>query len=549
MKTAFSADSCCPLEGANAPGENSPGLPESPAVVEAGASVPQPGIHQQQVNIVFTQAPAALLGAFIVALLLTASLWGVADRSHLLAWLGVQVLLTSVRLWHVYRYRTATREARDDPRWEVFFLIGTLFAGIAWGCIGLIYSSGWPAEYQVLVVICMTGLQAGAVSSYSAITGIYVAFMAPSILIFTQSLLTQYIWSQSVMGLLFLLGGCVLLAISRNTCNNTFKSLQLQQEHQDLLQKMALSNASLETEVTTRQDAETELLRERQLFTEGPVIVYRCRAESGWPVEYISETISGFGYDAEKIMRHQMPYADFIYPGDLQRVEETEMLVGRSGLLSLGLDYRLVCADGNLRWVYDYMVPVINGVGEITHYSGYMLDITDRKRAEFELQTERDRVHVTLHSIADAVITTDVNGQIEYLNPMAEQLTGWVNKIAHGLPISRVFCLFDEDSRESIENPVSRCLATAGAIKSGKDNGLRRHDGEAFSIQYSISPIKNEEGDALGVIIVFTDVTETRKLQRKISYQATHDSLTGLINRHEFENQLDHVIGSTGSRK
>ncbi len=77
-----------------------------------------------------------------------------------------------------------------------------------------------------------------------------------------------------------------------------------------------------------------------------------------------------------------MPFADFIHPGDLQRVEEAEIMVGRNGIMSLGLDYRLLCADGDVRWVYDYIVPVINKIGEVTHYSGYLLDITDRKRAE-----------------------------------------------------------------------------------------------------------------------------------------------------------------------
>ena len=521
---------------------------ESLKVVAAADTIvpaPQPDIRRQQVDFIFTQAPAALGVAFIVAVLLTVSLWGVADQSQLLAWFGTQLLLTGLRLWHVYRYRVADREERKDPQWEKLFLVGTLISGIVWGCIGLIYSYNWDVEYQVFVVISIVGLQAGAVSAYSAVTGIYVAFMAPSMLIFAQSLMTQPGANQGLMGLLFLVGGAGLLAISRNFSKSIFKSLQLRHEHQDLLRKMASANASLEIEVSTRQEAEDELLRERQLFTEGPVIVYRCRAESGWPVEYISETISGFGYEAEKIMRHQVPFADFIHPGDLERVEESELLVGRNGVLSLGLDYRLQCADGDVRWVYDYIVPVINSTGEITHYSGYIHDITDRKNAEFELQKERDRIQVTLHSIADAVITTDVNGQIEYLNSMAEQMTGWVNEIAHGLPISRIFCLFDEDSRELVENPVSHCLTTAEIVKSGKDTILRRHDGQKFSIQYSVSPIKGEEGTPLGVIIVFTDVTETRNMERKITYQAAHDSLTGLVNRHEFEIQLEHTLKVT----
>jgi len=525
--------------------ENPSEWTEAVAMGDAIAPVAQPDIEQQQIELVFTQAPAALAAAFIVAVVLGVSLWGVADQSLLLAWLGVQLLLTGMRLWHVHCYRRADREARSNPQWAKFFLAGTLLSGTAWGCIGLIYSSGWEVQYQVLVIICLIGLQAGAVSSYSAVTGVYIAFMAPSILIFTQSLLSQPGGDHNVMGLLFLVGGAVLLAISRNSSRSIFKSLQLRHEYGDLLRKMAITNASLEMEISTRQDAESELLQERQLFTEGPVVVYRCRAESGWPVEYVSETISGFGYEAEKIMRHQLPFADLIYPDDLQRVKESELLVGRNGSLSLGIDYRLLCEDGRVRWIYDYIVPVISESGEITHYSGYMLDITERKNSEFELQQEKDRIQVTLHSIADAVITTDVNGQVEYLNPMAEQMTGWVNEIARGLPVSRIFCLFDEDSRELIESPVSQCLATSDIVKSGKDLVLRQHGGDKFSIQCSVSPIKNEEGAPLGVIIVFTDVTEARNMEKTISYQAAHDSLTGLINRHEFEMQIDHALQAT----
>lgn len=521
----------------------------SAGVAVTGITLParQPEIQQQRVELVFTQAPAALATALIVALVLTGSLWNVANQSLLLAWFGAQLLLTAVRLVHVYRYRMSCQEKRNDPQWEKFFFVGALLSGIAWGCLGLIYSPGWAVEQQVLVAICLIGLQAGALASYAAINGIYIAFMVPSILIFSQSLMAQPDGSHSVLGVMFLIGGAVLLATSRNISNSILLSLQVRYEHQDLVRKILVTNNSLEIEVATRQQAENELLRERQLFTEGPVIVYRCRAESGWPLEYISETISGLGYDAAKIIKQQMPFEDFIYPDDMRRVKESELLVGRNGTSSLGIDYRLLCADGTVRWVYDFVVPVLNRAGEITHYTGYMLDITDRKNTEFELQKERDRVQVTLHSIADAVITTDINGQIEYLNPMAEELTGWDNKIAHGLSISRVFCLFDEESRGSLEDPVSHCLANADAFKSDRDVILRRHDGDKFTIQYSVSPINNDEGVPQGVIIVFNDVTGTRNMEKTISYQAAHDSLTGLINRREFEGQFEGALQATGS--
>ena len=100
----------------------------SEAVAVAGVALPapQPNIQQTRVELVFTQAPAAIGAAFIVALVLAASLWGVADQSLLLPWIGAQLLLTGVRLLHVYRYRKADRETRKNPQWEKFFFIVSL---------------------------------------------------------------------------------------------------------------------------------------------------------------------------------------------------------------------------------------------------------------------------------------------------------------------------------------------------------------------------------------------------------------------------------------
>lgn len=156
----------------------------------------------------------------------------------------------------------------------------------------------------------------------------------------------------------------------------------------------------------------------------------------------------------------------------------------------------------------------------------------------------KDYAQVTLHSIADAVITTDVNGQIEYLNPKAEQMTGWDSEISRGLPVSRVFSLVGKDSCDSAEGALRHCLSTGMSIISSRDDTLRRHDGTLFSVRYSASPILANSGIPLGMILIFSDVTETRSMERKLTYQATHDALTGLINRTEFELRLTEAIES-----
>jgi diguanylate cyclase (GGDEF)-like protein/PAS domain S-box-containing protein len=137
-----------------------------------------------------------------------------------------------------------------------------------------------------------------------------------------------------------------------------------------------------------------------------------------------------------------------------------------------------------------------------------------------------------------------VNGQIEYLNPKAEEITGWEASIARGLPLGRVLCLFDKGSQELLVEPVRQCLLSGNTVKSAGDNIFKRHDGREFAVQYSASPILLDPGVPLGAILVFHDVTETRNMERKISYQATHDALTGLMNRSEFEARLGLAIES-----
>jgi len=512
---------------------------ESPGVMAAC-----PDITGQQVEIVYAQANLSLVVALVVALLLTLGLWNVVEHSLLAVWFGAQVVQTSLRLMLVFRYQQATAEQRYHRRWARWFLAGNLVSGMVWGCIGLLFSFDWPVEYQTLLTMVLAAILAGAISSYAVILPVYVAFMLPAILIPAQSMLLYNSAVQGKMGVLFVLFAGVLLLLARNYNRSVLKSLQLRQENTGLLQEMTEANHQLESEVATRKRVENELLRERQLFTEGPVTVFRCRATDGWPIEYVSDTVSQFGYEASTLVNKQARFADIVHPSDLPRVTGAEMDKGNAGGMFLGIDYRILCGDGEVRWVYDYTVALKDDCGEVSHFAGYLLDITERKHSEFELEQSRERAQVTLHSIADAVITTDVNGQIEYLNPKAEEITGWEAAIARGLPLGRVLCLFDKGSQELLVEPVRQCLLSGDTVKSAGDNIFKRHDGREFAVQFSASPIMLDPGVPLGAILVFHDVTETRNMERKISYQATHDALTGLMNRSEFEARLGLAVDS-----
>ncbi|MGD8311769.1 MAG: EAL domain-containing protein [Gammaproteobacteria bacterium] len=515
-----------------------------PVDADPQAAVFDSRLQAEQLELVYIQAPASLLAAFGVAALVTLALLNVAETTPLLLWAGAQLIQTAARLVLVYLYRRTAAADRNTSRWGGLFFAGTLASGIVWGCAGFFLDFSQPVEIQLLITMSLAGVLAGAIPAYAAVLPVYIAFMVPAILIPAQIMLSRTDTANSELGLLCVVFAAALLVIARNYNKSILNTLQLSQENGDLLREMEATNASLQAEVTTRLQAERQLLQERQLFTEGPVTVFRWSAVEGWPIEYVSETVSQFGHNAKKLMGERTPYAAIIHPNDLHRVREAQMVTGEHGTRFRAIDYRIMRPDGQSAWIFDYSVPIRDEYGEVTHYAGYIMDVSERKQTEFALQQEMERAQVTLGSIADAVITTDVNGQIEYLNPMAEQLVGWEAAIARGLPVARVFALFDRHSRAVIDEPIRQCLNTGDIVKTCQDSILRRHDGERLAIQYTAAPIKSEAGEPLGVILVVHDVTAARSMERKLSYQETHDALTGLINRHEFERCLGYALDS-----
>ncbi|NNF52550.1 MAG: PAS domain S-box protein [Gammaproteobacteria bacterium] len=155
------------------------------------------------------------------------------------------------------------------------------------------------------------------------------------------------------------------------------------------------------------------------------------------------------------------------------------------------------------------------------------------------LEQEKERAQVTLESIGDAVITTDSHGTVDYMNPVAEQLTGWDERAAMGLPISKVFQILHEETGQLVENPLSRSLREGRVVSMSEPTMLVSRAGEKIAIQESSAPIRDRAGKVIGAVMVFHDVSKARSLQQQLSHQASHDALTGLINRREFENRLN----------
>ena len=234
-------------------------------------------------------------------------------------------------------------------------------------------------------------------------------------------------------------------------------------------------------------------------------------------------------------------FASFLHPDDERRVltAVSEAIKERTPYKE---DYRIVRRDGSIRWLEAQGNVRLDDDGEPVGMSGTVLDITERKHIEHLLLKEKERALVTLHSIGDAVIVTDASGTVEYLNPVAEKLTGYELEDAQGQALDQVFRIINEETRKKAQDPVTRCLSEGKVVGLANHTILVSRSGEEYAIQDSAAPIRESTGEILGVVLVFSDVTEARRISRQISYEACHDGLTGLTNRKEFERRLERVV-------
>jgi len=250
------------------------------------------------------------------------------------------------------------------------------------------------------------------------------------------------------------------------------------------------------------------------------------------------------GFADEELANSFETWRDLVHPDDLQPALDALERHLANPQTPFEILHRVRHKDGSWRWVLSRGRALQQEQGKPYRMVGTHVDVTDRKHLEQVLVAEREKAMVTLHSIGDGVITTAADGSIDYLNPVAEALTGWRSEEAHGLSLEQVFPVVHEVSREAMPNPVERCLRENRIIGLGHHTLLINRMGEEISIEHSAAPIRDGNGQVIGVVLVFHDVTESRHLQRRLEHQALHDDLTGLWSRRAFDQRLTELTAS-----
>jgi diguanylate cyclase (GGDEF)-like protein/PAS domain S-box-containing protein len=205
-------------------------------------------------------------------------------------------------------------------------------------------------------------------------------------------------------------------------------------------------------------------------------------------------------------------------------------------------EFRVLWDDGSMHYLRGAGTVSFDNAGKPVRMVGATWDVTESRVLAAALATGNELLQVTLQSIGDGVITTDGAGCVVWMNPVAEQLTGWAADAAAGRPLQEVFRIFNEETHLPAPNPVDLCLAEGRIVGLANHTILVSRHGDEYGIEDSAAPIRGRGGEMLGVVLVFHDVTTQRRITSEMKHRATHDALTGLLNRTEFEVRLRYML-------
>ncbi|MDK9694782.1 MAG: EAL domain-containing protein [Siculibacillus sp.] len=256
------------------------------------------------------------------------------------------------------------------------------------------------------------------------------------------------------------------------------------------------------------------------------------------------------GYEPDEVSTEADGWLALVHPHDLPRLLNQEKIHLSGESEQFECEFRMRHKDGRWLWILDRgKVIGRDAAGRPLRMIGTHTDITEHRLLNEALEEEKERLRITLHSIGDGVVCTDASGLVTFMNPVAEQLTGWSAGAALERPVDIVVRLVDERDDRPIEGTVAQCLSRLDRVSREEGAVLVGRDGSRVDVKASASPVRTPTGEVLGAVLVFQDVTRARTLQKELAQMARQDALTGLPNRTAFEHALAEFCTSASVEK
>ncbi len=288
----------------------------------------------------------------------------------------------------------------------------------------------------------------------------------------------------------------------------------------------------LSRDISERKENEEKLLQtteELERFFSVNLDLLCIANTDGYFVKINKAWESTLGYSLEDLEGKR--FLDLIHPDDIEPTLKTiSKLKDQEQVLNFVNRYRTI--NGKYRYIEWCSHPYGN------HIYAAARDITQRKLMEEFLYLQKEKLQTTLMSIGDGVISVDKNQKVAFMNIVAQKLTGWSRKDALGKPFAEIFNIINEKTKAKTENPITKVLATGNIVELANHTMLINKDGKEFAIEDSAAPIRDKQGEIQGVVLIFRDVTEKKKVRNEIEYLSFHDYLTGLYNRRFYEEEL-----------
>jgi len=291
-------------------------------------------------------------------------------------------------------------------------------------------------------------------------------------------------------------------------------------------------NSLQESQKALQKDLEN--LERYQLLADDvlDIIIFIC--PDGHIIDANEAAVKRYGYTRQELTN--MPYSKLGLPEDQLSVS----YFLQNAPKGMQFEHKHICKDGSV-FPIDISAKGATSNGKPIIVS-LIRDISKRKKTEAEVWLEKERAQVTLESIGDAVITTDVRTNVEYINPVAEALTGWSNEDAVGLTLEKVFNIVNEVTGERVESPIVRSLREGRVVSIANHTALINKAGFTVAIEVSAAPIRDRDDAIIGAVLVFHDVSYKRNHMKELAHQAHHDALTGLPNRLLFNEHLKQAL-------
>ena len=493
--------------------------------------------------------------------------WNLLPYDFVVGFLTVVAAVNLYRFTTVFvlRYFSSSNAEGHGAIANTNFILGNFFSGLTWGG-GFVVLSYFTDSFSLqdsIVPVLITGVVMASLAGSALWSWLFFAFAAPALLspfgwlIFQESYVQSMIWGQLLLVTILTFWG----ARRAEDAFNRYR--QHGRQNVDLLQNLAAAKQSAVDNTVALEKAHEKLKIEVE---ERKVIEERIRASEKETTRILADLQDTyFQVDSNNRIKRLSPSVQSLIGHSFETLHNTtfsDLFVAQSDYKNLiraldtkggsveNLEVQLKHSLGHKIWASINAHYSSSGMDTSHGFEGTIRDVTLEKEADEKIYQEKERLHVTLESIGDGVITTNPDGSVAYLNPIAEKMTGWDEKEANGKPLHEILKLLDEKNNKPINIPIVKWLNQNQRVRLENPVTLvNRRKTKEYTIEFSGSPLRNSNKVVIGAVFVFHNVTKLRTLTNQLSFQATHDALTGLINRREFEVRINQSIKSSKQDK